>query len=164
MLYQSWSSDGRWIYFASDRSGKWEVWRIPSAGGLAIQVTHAGGYGGFESVDGTFFYYAKGDTVPGIWRVPTNGGEETEVFASLESGYWGYWALTENGIYYLDTAETSGMNFFNFTTQHTTRVFDLESHPAREATGIALSPDGRTILYTQLDMLSRDIFLVDNYR
>ena len=140
------------------------MWKVPSAGGAAIQVTKHGGYGGFESADGKFFYYAKGDTVPGIWRVPSDGGDETEVVGALESGYWGYWALADNGIYYLDTAATAGMDFFDFTTQRTTRVFDLESHPAREATGIAVSPDGKTILYTQLDALTRDIVLVENYR
>jgi hypothetical protein len=29
---------------------------------------------------------------------------------------------------------------------------------------MALSPDGKTILYTQQDALSRDIVLVENYR
>jgi Tol biopolymer transport system component len=160
----SWSRDGRWIYFASDRSGDWEVWKMLAAGGAAVQVTRYGGYGGFESADGKFFYYAKGETVPGIWRISTSGGKETEVVGSLEPGYWGYWALAENGIYYLDIAPKPGINFFNLTTQRTTRVFDFEDHPAREATGIAVSPNGKTILYTQLDALSRDIVLVDNYR
>jgi Tol biopolymer transport system component len=87
----SWSHDGRWIYFISDRSGDWQMWKMPSNGGAAVQVTHNGGYGGFESADGKYFYYAKGDNVPGIWRVPTGGGEETEVVPSLEAGFWGYW-------------------------------------------------------------------------
>lgn len=106
----------------------------------------------------------KGDTVPGIWRIPTTGGQEAEFIGSLEAGYWGYWALSEVGIYYLETAGTPGINFFNFATRRITRLFDLESHPAREATGLGVSPDRRTILYTQLDALSRDIVLVDNYR
>ncbi|HSA93477.1 MAG TPA: winged helix-turn-helix domain-containing protein, partial [Terriglobales bacterium] len=29
----SWSRDGQWIYFASDRSGSWQVWKMPAAGG-----------------------------------------------------------------------------------------------------------------------------------
>ncbi len=160
----SWSRDGRWIYFASDRSGDWQVWKTPSAGGPAVQVTQHGGYGGFESLDGKFLYYTKGPAVPGIWRVPTTGDEETEVIASLEPGYWGYWAVVETGIYYLDTTAKPGIAFFDFTTHRATRVFDLESRPSREATGIAVSPDGRTILYTQLDALSRDIMLVENFR
>ena len=160
----SWSRDGRWIYFASDRSGDWQVWKMPSSGGPAVQVTHHGGYGGFESVDGKFLYYTKGWTVPGIWRIATTGGEETEVVASLEPGYWGYWALVDTGIYYLDTTLKPGIVFFDFTTHRATRVFDLESRPSREATGISVSPDGQTILYTQLDALSRDIMLVENFR
>jgi len=160
----SWSRDGRWIYFASDRSGQWEAWRMPSAGGPAVQVTHHGGYSGFESPDGQFLYYAKGATVPGLWRIPTSGGEETEVIGSLEAGYWGYWAVVEDGIYYLDTTAEPAIAFFNFTTHRTTRVFDLESRPAREAPGLAVSSDGGTLLYTQLDALSRDIVLVENFR
>jgi len=160
----SWSRDGRWIYFASERGGDWQMWKMPSAGGPAVQVTNHGGFGGFESLDGKFLYYAKGATVPGLWRIPTTGGEETEVFGSLEPGYWGYWDIVENGIYYLDTTEKPGIVFFDFNTHRTTRLFDLESRPARESTGLGISPDGKTILYTQLDALSRDIVLVENYR
>ena len=129
----SWSRDGRWIYFASDRSGGYEVWKMPSTGGPAVQVTRRGGFGAFESPDGKFVYYAKGRTVPGLWRIPTDGGEETELIGSLEPGYWGYWAVVETGIYYLDMTDKPGINFFDIATHRTTRVFDLENHPAREA-------------------------------
>jgi Tol biopolymer transport system component/DNA-binding winged helix-turn-helix (wHTH) protein len=160
----SWSRDGRWIYFASDRSGAWEVWKMAATSGPAIQVTHHGGYAAFESPDGRFLYYAKGAAVPGLWRIPTRGGEETEVISSLEAGYWGYWAVVEKGIYFLDTTTKPGIAFFNLTTHHMTRVFDLGSRPAREAPGLAVSSANRTILYTQLDELSRDIILVENFR
>jgi hypothetical protein len=45
-----------------------------------------------------------------------------------------------------------------------TRVFDLENAPARRAPGLAISPDKRTILYTQLDVLNSDTILVENFR
>ncbi len=160
----SWSRDGRWVYFASDRTGGWEVWKMPSTGGPATQVTRHGGFAGFESPDGKFLYYAKGLKVPGLWRIPTNGGEEIELISSLEAGYWGYWAVVDNGIYYLDMAAKPGIAFFDFTTHRTTRVFDLENRPAIEAPGLAVSSDKKTILYTQLDTLSSDIILVENFR
>jgi Tol biopolymer transport system component/DNA-binding winged helix-turn-helix (wHTH) protein len=160
----SWSRDGRWLYFASDRTGDWEVWKMPSAGGPAVQVTRHGGFAAFESPDGRFLYYAKGLAVPGLWRIPTNGGEEIELIRSLEAGYYGYWAVVENGIYYLDTMAKPGIAFFSTTTHLTTRVFDLENRPARQAPGLAVSPDKRTILYTQLDALNSDVILVDNFR
>jgi Tol biopolymer transport system component/DNA-binding winged helix-turn-helix (wHTH) protein len=160
----SWSRDGRWIYFASKRTGSGQVWKMPSTGGPAVQVTHQGGFAAFESPDGRFLYYAKGLGVPGLWRIPTNGGEEIEVISSLEAGYWGYWAVVENGIYYLDMTTKPGINFLDIDTHRTTRVFDLENRPAWGAPGLAISSDKKTILYTQLDALNSEIILVENFR
>ena len=80
----------------------WRYGRCRQQEVLAVQVTRHGGFAALESPDGRFLYYAKGLTVPGLWRIPTNGGEESEIISSLEPGYWGYWAVVENGIYYLD--------------------------------------------------------------
>lgn len=38
----SWSRDGRWIYFGSNRSGQWQIWKAPAGGGPAVQVTRSG--------------------------------------------------------------------------------------------------------------------------
>jgi Tol biopolymer transport system component/DNA-binding winged helix-turn-helix (wHTH) protein len=160
----SWSQDGRWIYFASNRTGDLQVWKMPSTGEPAVQVTRHGGFAALESPDGKFLYYAKGLTVPGLWRIPTDGGEESEIISSLEPGYWGYWAVVENGIYYLDMTGKPGIDFFDFTPHRTTRAFDLENRPASGAPGLAVSPDRKSILYTQLDALNNDIILVENFR
>jgi Tol biopolymer transport system component/uncharacterized membrane protein YphA (DoxX/SURF4 family) len=153
----SWSRDGHWIYFASDRTGRYEVWKTALTGGSAVQVTHQGGFAAIESPNGRFLYYAKSQTLPGLWRIPTEGGEEVEIISSLEAGHWGYWAVVENGIYYLDTTAKPAIAFFDVNTRRATRIFDLENRPAKEAPGLAVSPDKGTILYTQLDSLSRDI-------
>jgi len=160
----SWSRDGRWVYFASDRTGDWQVWKVLGSGGTAVQVTRHGAYAAFESLDGKFLYYTKYPAVPGIWRMPVNGGEETEIITPLESGFWGYWGIAENGIYYLDSTTKPAIAFYNFDTRRTARVFDLENRPAREVTGLGIAPNSGTILYTQLDAVSRDIVLVENYR
>ena len=164
-LLPSFSRNGHWVYFASNRTGAWQVWKVPSTDGPAVQVTHHGGFAAFESLDGSFLYYAKGPGVAGLWRIPTDGGKETEVISSLEAGNWGYWAVVEDGIYYLDTTTTKpGIAFFDFTTHRTTRVFDLQNRPASSAPGLAISPDKKTILYTQLDALNSDIMLVEPFR
>ena len=160
----SWSRDGHWIYFASDRTGSWQVWKMPSTGGPAVQVTRQGGFATLESPDGRFLYYAKGLAVPGLWRIPTGGGEETELISALKSGYWGYWAVVEDGIYYLDMAPKPGINYFDIATLRSRRVFDLENRPVWGVPGLAISPDKKTILYTQLDALNSDIILVENFR
>ena len=159
----SWSRDGQWIYFVSNRSGSGQIWKMRFTGGPALQVTHGGGFAAFESLDGKYLYYAKGPAISGLWRVPTSGGEEAEVIGSLEAGYWGYWAVVEDGIYYLDSTTKPGIAFFEFATGRTTRIFGLEN-PAKGMPGLAIAPDKKTILYAQQDSLSSDIILVENFR
>ncbi len=62
----NWSRDGKWIYFHSDRTGRTEIWRIPSAGGPTEKVTENGGYKSHESIDGKTLYYMKGPVIAAI--------------------------------------------------------------------------------------------------
>jgi Tol biopolymer transport system component/DNA-binding winged helix-turn-helix (wHTH) protein len=162
----SWSNDGRWIYFASKRTGRWEVWRMPAEGGQAVQVTKQGGFAAVESRDGQVVYYAKGTIVKGLWKVPVDGGEEAPVLEFPEAGYWGYWAVGEKGIYFVNThARPSALEFFDFATRRVVHVASLEKAPTQfGGRGLALSPDGRVILYVHQDQVTSDIVLVENFR
>ena len=51
----------------------------PSHGGAAIQVTRIGGSGPVESSDGKTLYFTKGDGADGIWRMPLDGGQESQI-------------------------------------------------------------------------------------
>ena len=161
----SWSSDGRWIYFGSNRTGRFEVWKVRADdGGRAVQVTKQGGYRAFESADGKFVYYTKA-SVAGLWSVPVNGGEETAVSDFPEATLWGYWALVNDGIYFVDVEISSraALRFFSFDTGRVSHVIDLEGKPIAYWPGLAISPDGGWLLYTQVDSRSGDIMLVENF-
>jgi Tol biopolymer transport system component/DNA-binding winged helix-turn-helix (wHTH) protein len=162
----SWSRDGRWVYFSSTRSGSMQIWKVPSAGGPASQVTKLGGFEGFESVDGQYFYYAKGRAVPGIWKVPVGGGEETLVVDSHQAGLWRYWALTDKGIYFA-TAEIPSrpiIEFLNFATNKISLIAKLDTPLFRTDPGLAIAPDGQSLLIVQMDQSGSDIMLADNIR
>ena len=158
----SWSRDGRWIYFGSRRSGDWQIWRITSTGEQAEQVTRNGGFEAFEAADGKAVYYAKRE--PGIWRIPLAGGEETRI---LEQGMWGNWALLEQGICFLDhrAQPQPTLEFFNFATSQVRLFGNVERARAFGGSpGLAVSADGRWILYWQVDQIDNDIMLVENFR
>jgi Tol biopolymer transport system component len=159
----SWSGDGRWVYFSSNRSGSMQIWKMPPEGGQALQVTKQGGFHGRESVDGKFVYYLKGRGVPGIWRAPVQGGDEVLVLTHHKAGLGRAWAVMEKGIYFA-TAEDPArplIEFYNFATRKVTRVAIL-ARPLRSV--LSVSPDGRRLLYTQVDQSGSDIMLMENFR
>ena len=133
-----------------------------------MQVTHRGGFHGIESPDGKFLYYAKSPNLPGLWRVPVGGGEEVPIVADFRGGFWGYWAAVPGGLYYLDREEASArevryhLDFLAYGAAREKRVFEFERRPFNS--GLAISPDGRWCLYTQVDRSDTDIFLVDGFR
>jgi Tol biopolymer transport system component len=162
----SWSRDGRWIYFGCTRSGSMQIWRVPAEGGAATQITRHGGFEGFESTDGQYFYYAKGRAMPGIWRVPVGGGEETLVVDHHQAGLWRYWAVTDKGIYFA-TAEMPShplIEFFNFETQKITTIAKLNKPLFKTDPGLAVSPDEKSLLVVQIDQKGSDIMLMENFR
>jgi eukaryotic-like serine/threonine-protein kinase len=163
----SWSADGAWIYFASNRTGAWQVWRVPAGGGTEEQVTRDGGFAAFESKDGHYLYYAKGRSSPGLWRKRLPAGAEELVLDQLKPGYWGYWAVMQNGIYFADQAGSTtapGILFFDFATRKSRQVAKMEKQLAVTDSAFAISPDGRSILYTQVDSSGSDINILERSR
>jgi Tol biopolymer transport system component/DNA-binding winged helix-turn-helix (wHTH) protein len=161
----SWSVDGKFIYFASSRGGTWEVWKMPAQGGTPVQVTYQSGFAPQPSVDGRFIYYAKGRDLSGIWRVSVDGGEEKKIIDGPPATAWGYFAVTEKGIYYGDVPNHAslGVYFFDFKTEKTSLALALQHFGSEGAPGMSISPDGRYVLYTALSQATVNVMLVDNF-
>ncbi len=161
----SWSRDGRWIYFCSDRGADGaQVWKMPVEGGQPIQVTKKRGFEAFESFDGTTLYYSKKfEDQNEIWRVPPAGGEETRFLANILSRYW---AVGEKGIYFITReGRLLNVNFIDFAGQRVSQLAHFERIPAKDGhAGLALSPDGLSLLWTLPEGYNSDIMLVENFR
>jgi eukaryotic-like serine/threonine-protein kinase len=156
----SWSHDGKWIYFCS-QTGQFQVWKVPAEGGKAVQVTRKGGLVAFESPDGRFVYYTKSEEgTEGLWRMPVEGGEETQVIDRVIA--LRDFAVTELGIYFLTRSNSQfSIQFFSFAAAKTETIAKVE-RPTLGA--LTVSPDGKTILYAQLDQFGSDLMLVENFR
>ncbi len=165
----TWSRDGRFIYFTSDRSGENQIWKVPAEGGTPVQVTRHGGVNASESTDGKTLYYAKGINARGIWKMPVDGGEEVPILDSPGPRQWGYIHVTGSGIYVVDRVSDAkkpryAIFLYSFATRHTTRVALLEKQPGAGYRGLSLSPDGRSVLYPQVDSSGTDLMLIRNFR
>jgi len=160
------SHDGKWIYFASTRTGREEVWRLPAEGGQAVQVTHEGGAIPFESPDGKAVYYQKTLDVSDVWKIPIPGGGETRVLGPASNSAF---AVVADGIYFIEPGppgyarwiEGNSLKFFSFAKGTAVKVLDIRYWAQ---IGVSVSPDGRYVLFTQMDPFVQDLMLVENFR
>jgi Tol biopolymer transport system component len=152
-----WSRDGRYIYFCSDRTGRFEIWKIPAEGGTSEQLTTDGGFMAVESPDGQWLYYSQTRNYGPIFRRPLAGGQPEEVAPQLHGLFF---VVTAGGVYY--EAEDA-IWFWDARSGGRRKVFA----PANAlGVGLDVSPDGRTLLFTQIDLSNAeaDLYLIDGIR
>jgi Tol biopolymer transport system component len=156
----SWSSDGRWIFFTSDRTGRDEIWKVRRGRDRALQVTKTGGTFQREAPDGKAIYYMKeADSVRSLWKCAEDGTQNHKVLDSVL-----YFALGKSGIYFLPGkwSPTLPLRFFDFHTKQTTTLLFLDG--TRIDLRMSVSPDERWLLFGQQDGTLGDLMLVKNFR
>jgi Tol biopolymer transport system component len=157
-----WSHDGKWIYFASTRTGREEIWKMPSSSGDAIQITRASGDIPQESSDGRSLYFMKGwpDAVT-VWKTSVDGGPETRVLDSVHNE--GIFSVEKRGIYFFRTPDQQGRSDISLYDFATNRITKIATVSRSVNIHIAVSPNERTILYAEFDELGGNLMLVENF-
>lgn len=154
-IQPSWSRDGEWIYFSSDRLGEQTIWKTPAAGGDAVQVTEQRGTFAIESLDGRTLYFTKPE---GLWSVPVLGGDPEIIVEGDMSG--DSLGVARDGIYMARQRRTQ-LDFFDFQSKAVSTLFEPQQPTYA---GLSVSPDGQTILWVQGRLPESGIMLVDEFR
>jgi Tol biopolymer transport system component/tRNA A-37 threonylcarbamoyl transferase component Bud32 len=160
-----WSRDGRWIYYTHNSSahGGLQIWRMPSGGGPAEQLTKNGGHEAKESLAGGVLYYTKDpDGAGGLWTVPLEGGAETRV-AGIPDLFRRNWDICLGGIVFIKQHDDT-VQFFDFQIRKAVPVFTPEKALPLFTRDLAISPDGRWILWSQVDVDTKDIGVLDHFQ
>src|SRR5262249_31455501 len=96
-----------------------------------------------------------------LWRVPTNGGEESRVLESANEI-----VIVREGIYFAPGHKSAAspypisIRFLDFLTGEIRTLFEGE----RPIVGLSVSPDRKQILYAQMEQEGSDLMLVENFR
>jgi hypothetical protein len=106
--------------------------------------------------------------------MPISGGQEEEVLPSIHQRWW---ALAPNGIWFLKSvgaetevgilgmenagSERAELQFYDQAKGKLVTAAALAKSPDG---GLALSPDGRTLLYSQVDYRAYEIEVAENFR
>ena len=162
-IVPSWSYDGQWLYFASDRGAQSHTWKVPFAGGPVRQVTQGDGGEAMESADGKRLYYFRRQREDGLWSVPSGGGLEEPVPELSGLRHTRAWTVRPEGIYFYQVAEGKPqIRFLDFATRNITTVLTRER--LTPGLGLDMSPDGRTLLYGQVDHRTDELMMIENFR
>jgi len=115
--YPQASPDGRWLAYASDRTGQFEVYAQPLVGdGPRVQVSTEGGDSPRWSPDGRTLYYITGGAIVAAARAPGGGFEVASRKTAAEAGAIDLntanvnWDIHPNGreFLYIDQAGSEG--------------------------------------------------------
>jgi Tol biopolymer transport system component/DNA-binding winged helix-turn-helix (wHTH) protein len=161
----TWSRDGQWIYFMSDTPGQEGIYRCPANGGSSILVaTSPKGrllYNGVESIDGTTIYVGMNFVHTKVYAVSRNNLGKAEIVKGMpDVAHCSLWTVAAGGIYFVPADAPTSLSFFDFGTREVRKIFQAEKN---FHTGLSLSLDGRSILFSQIQADS-NIMLVEHFR
>ena len=156
----SWSRDGKWIYFTSDRTGRNEIWRVPSAGGQQEKITTTGAFVAFESADGKNLVYLTNNSAP-LFVVPLSGGAEQQLLERVQSRAF---AIADDAIYFIGPQGSNGrfpVELYR-SSDRSTRVLTEVEGPI--GLGLTVSPDRKTVLYTKSASIGARLDMIENFQ
>ena len=162
--YPYWSHDGKWIYFLGREGTGHQLFRCPAGGGDAtllvgsMELTNE-----IESSDGKLLYFPWyfGDSNIMTLALDRAGATPQQVPQMVKILDQSKWAVVPNGIYFAPQANPRNICFYDFATKHTRVIFQVGRDLAE---GMSVSPDGRYMLYSQLDESNSGIMLVNHFR
>ena len=144
----TWSPDGRFIAYSSNRGGKFDIWVQQVSGGDPVQITKGPGHNWQPewSPDGKFIAYRSENGDGGLFVIPALGGEGlARKIASF--GYYPRWSPDSSQILFQTTPLTVSNKFY---------IANLSGSPPHEvlrglfpdsvvAVSAAWHPDGERI-------------------
>lgn len=159
-MVPAWSHDGKWLYYSSVRNGVTNLLRMPVSGGAEQPVTTNGGIYAAESPDGKFVYFSRGPADPTVWRVAVSGGGEELVPGAPRPFSCSHWAIGPKGLSIVD--QHADLLFYSLRDRRVSTVFH---HPEFLSDwSVELAPDGRELLWVQIDARFADLMQVENFR
>ncbi|WP_051670866.1 protein kinase domain-containing protein [Bryobacter aggregatus] len=159
-MVPGWSRDSKWIYYAEERGSLRETWKMPLEGGLAVRVSESEMFDVVEDADSRWLYYARPRSAQGLWRRHISGDAETLIPGTNDLVYR-CWDLRGNSLFFLRAGSSPGFVELNVLTGMSRLIGPGVRNVMNGPRILAASPDGKTVLYTQLDSATGEIRMAD---
>ena len=161
----TWSHDGRWVYFSEDRGKGREIWRMRATGGEPDQITTGGsGFLGIESADGASLLYQRTNADSPLLLLPIHGGPPRRVVDCVRSSAF---ATAGQTVVYVacEPGANPALHAIDVTSGRDLLLGRLEKFPPNTPhVNLAVSPDGKTILFRGVMRKGGDLMMIENFR
>jgi Tol biopolymer transport system component len=146
----SFSHDGRWLYFGSARSGRWQIWRRPWPGdGTPEQLTAEGGLAALESRGGDTLYFVRPDR-RGLWaRGREPGGDDTLVRPEISPADFRNWEVSAEAIWFVTRPAEGPPLLARYSLLDGQLSLGQPLPALLPDSGITLAPDGQSLLIAE---------------
>lgn len=161
-IMPTWSRDGNSIYFASNIGGHFEIRRQPVEGHGPTSMKPIRGSLAMESMDGRSLFIATDSRYPKLLEATPEGTARGELISSLASSTG--FAVAATGVYYYAPPGPDGKTDLRFRDLASggNRVVARIDQPVE--TGISLSADGHTLIFSQVESQEALLMLVEGFR
>jgi Tol biopolymer transport system component/DNA-binding winged helix-turn-helix (wHTH) protein len=158
----SWSRDGRFLFYASGKDiDTPSIWRVPVDGGTATEII-ADGDLPIASPDGTHLFFRRlGSGSVSIMRIRLDGSDLQTVKVLPVADNSVAWWPSGGGLYILSApAGTSQIEYLDVATGKRRLIYTLPKRALEWVGGLAVSSDGKWLLFTQIDEQRADLYLL----
>ena len=172
----SWSRDGRWLYFASNRDGDWQIYRRSLDDASAPErVTLYGGVSAEEGPGRTLLVVRRDERNEsptyngGLYRLRL--GEDgkaidrqaARVNTRLSPADWSNWAVMGDYVYVLERRFDEEVGVIRIDPFTNEREWLASTSGVPEQPGLAVFPGAQRFLLSQSELTDSDVVLVRDF-
>ncbi len=150
----SWSLDGRYLYFNSNRDGALALWKRSLVNGSALLISSPGIFAVTETKDGLVYSSRTGE----MWQSGPDGQNPKLLIESLRADPVMSWFSDGQALFLSHLDErTHDFSILRYRDRRMSPVAYSHGKLVPNAPDIAVSPDGRWLLYARQDTSQSDL-------
>jgi Tol biopolymer transport system component len=161
----TWSQDGQWIYFSARHKSDLDIWRVRPAGGKPEQVTRTGtGPLAYETSDGAHLLTQPRQGALPLLLMPLSGAAPRQLVDCARPSAF---ATAGRAVFYVacEPGPNPSLHTIDLVSGKDRILGRLEHFPLNSwHVNLAVSPDGKTILYKGVVRLGGDLLMIENFR
>ena len=150
----SWSSDGKSLYFNSNRDGSLAAWRRSLVDGSVQRISQAGIFAISASSQGLIYSSRTGQ----LWTSEADGQNPVPLMNGLRADPVMSWFATGQSLYLSHFEnQTHSYSFLRYRNGQTTTISQSGGILVPNAPDVAVSPDERWLAYARQDSSQSDL-------